>query len=100
MNSLSFHILLGLKDHPGDAETIVLRMRELGGTTGPPIASFYRALKRTIEAGHVEVAASSEGGKPGRPAQCYRITGAGRSALAVEARRLGRLSQLALSERK
>lgn len=97
MNALSFHILLGLKDAPADAETVVLRMRRLGDDEEPPVASFYRALKKALDAGHVETVATMEG-KRGRPAQTYRITRSGRAALEAEARRLGRLSRLALSK--
>ena len=97
MNSLSFHVLLGLKDAPGDAEAVVLRLRELSGGNEPPIASFYRALKKELEAGHVETVTTVEG-KRGRPAQTYRITSSGREALETEARRLGRLSRLVLSK--
>lgn len=100
MNSLCFHILLGLKDEPGDADAVVVRLRQLGEPKEPPIASFYRALKKTLEVGHVKIVAGSEDGKRGRPAQSYRITAAGKAALATEARRLGRLSQLALSDRE
>jgi len=91
-----FHILLSLKDEPQDAEGIVSRMRELGRETEPPLASFYRALKIALDEGHLEILDPAEEGRRGRPRQRYRITRSGRTALAAEARRLGRLAKLAL----
>jgi DNA-binding PadR family transcriptional regulator len=91
-----FHILLGLKDEPQDAEGIVSRMRALGRESEPPLASFYRALKRALDEGYLEILAPEDAGRRGRPRQRYRITRSGRAALAAEARRLGRLSKLAL----
>jgi DNA-binding PadR family transcriptional regulator len=103
MNAIGFAILLGLKDDPRDAEGILVRMRELGEEEEPPIASFYRALKKAVDAGHVEIvdaAAETAEGKRGRPPQRYRITRSGKTSLAAEARRLGRLAGLALSGRE
>ncbi len=91
-----FHILLGLKDEPQDAEGIVSRMRALGRASEPPLASFYRALKRALDEGYLEILDPEDAGRRGRPRQRYRITRSGRTALASEARRLGRLSKLAL----
>jgi DNA-binding PadR family transcriptional regulator len=103
MNALGFGILLSLKDDPRDADGVLQRMRELREDDEPAIASFYRALKRAVEAGHVEVldaAGETEEGRRGRPPQRYRITRSGKTALAAEARRLGRLAELALSGRE
>jgi DNA-binding PadR family transcriptional regulator len=91
-----FHILLSLKDQPQDAEGIVSRMRELGRDSEPPLASFYRALKKALDDGLLEILNAVEEGRRGRPRQRYRITRAGKTALAAEARRLGRLAKLAL----
>jgi len=93
-----FEILLTLKDGPCDTEGVLTRIRELGGSKAPPIASFYRSLKRSVDGGYVEVLETAGPVGRGRPPQRYRITAAGRAALRSEARRLGRLSSLALSE--
>jgi DNA-binding PadR family transcriptional regulator len=103
MNALGFGILLSLKDDPGDAEGILLRIHAMGEDEEPPIASFYRALKKAVDAGHIEIldaAGETEEGRRGRPPQRYRLTRSGRTALAAEARRLGRLAGLALSGRE
>jgi DNA-binding PadR family transcriptional regulator len=91
-----FHVLLGLRDDPQDAEGIVSRMRALGQETEPPLASFYRALKRALDDGYLEILEPEDAGRRGRPRQRYRITRSGRAALAAEARRLGKLAKLAL----
>lgn len=96
MSPVLFHILLGLRDEALDAEGIVLRMRAHGREAEPPLASFYRALKKALDEGYLEILDPEEALRRGRPRQRYRITRSGRSALAVEARRLGRLSKLAL----
>lgn len=96
MSPLLFNILLSLKDEPQDAEGIVSRMGELGRDQEPPLASFYRALKKALDEGHLEILHPAEEGRRGRPRQRYRITRAGRSTLAAEARRLERLAKLAL----
>jgi DNA-binding PadR family transcriptional regulator len=96
VNPVLFHILLGLKDDPQDAEGIVSRIRALGQEKEPPLASFYRALKKALDEGYLEILDAEDAGRRGRPRQRYRITRWGRSALAAEARRLGRLAKLAL----
>ena len=96
MSPVVFHILLGLKDEPRDAEGIVSRMRELGRESAPSLASFYRALRTALDEGLLEILDPAGEGRRGRPRQRYRITGAGKDALAAEARRLGRLAKLAL----
>ena len=96
MSPILFHVLLGLRDAPQDAEGIVSRMRALGQETEPPLASFYRALKRALDDGYLEILEPEDAGRRGRPRQRYRITRSGRAALAAEARRLGKLAKLAL----
>jgi len=96
VSPILFRILLGLKDEPRDAEGIVSRMRELGEDSEPPLASFYRALKRALDDGYLEILDPADERRRGRPRQRYRITRSGRTALAAEARRLGRLAKLAL----
>lgn len=79
-----------------DAEGIVTRMHALGQESEPPLASFYRALKKALDEGALEILPPEEAGRRGRPRQRYRLTRSGRSALSSEARRLGRLAKLAL----
>jgi DNA-binding PadR family transcriptional regulator len=96
VSPILFHILLGLRNDPQDAEGIVSRMRALGQETEPPLASFYRALKRALDDGYLDILDPEDAGRRGRPRQRYRITRSGRTALAAEARRLGKLAKLAL----
>lgn len=99
MSPLTFHILLSLRDGPSDAEGIVLRMQAFSGEEDPPLASFYRSLKRALEEGTIAIAKPPPGEvRRGRPPQRYRITPAGEVALSAEARRLERLAALALDE--
>lgn len=93
-----FAILLTLKDGPCETETVLTRLRELDGSRPPAIASFYRSLKKTVDAGFVDVLDPSGPATRGRPPQRYRITALGKAALRAEARRLGNLSKLALSD--
>ena len=69
VSPILFHILLGLKDEPQDAEGIVSRMRALGQETEPPLASFYRALKRALDDGYLEILDPEDAGRRGRPRQ-------------------------------
>jgi len=94
-----FEILLTLRDEAGDADAILSRMGSLGTKT-PPIASFYRSLKRASDDSLLDVLDPMGEGAPGRPRQRYAITRAGRHALRAEAVRLRRLSELALSPKR
>jgi DNA-binding PadR family transcriptional regulator len=96
VSPILFQLLLSLKDEPRDAEGIVSRMRELGQDAEPPLASFYRALKKALDEGHLEILDPADEGRRGRPRQRYRITRSGKNSLSAEARRLGRLAKLAL----
>jgi DNA-binding PadR family transcriptional regulator len=96
VSPILFHILLGLRDEPLDAEGIVSRMRGSGQESEPPLASFYRALKKALDEGYLEILPPDDEARRGRPRQRYRITRTGKSALTAEARRLGRLAKLAL----
>lgn len=98
MSPSVFEILLTLKDGASEAETVLGRVRDLGISRPPAIASFYRTLKKAIDSGYVEILEPSDPPGRGRPPQRYRITASGKTALRAEARRLGKLSRLALSE--
>jgi DNA-binding PadR family transcriptional regulator len=93
-----FEVLLTLKDGPYGTEAVFARLHELGGSGPPAIASFYRTLKKAVDSGYVDVIESLGPAGRGRPPQRYRLTAAGRAALRAEARRLGKLATLALSE--
>jgi DNA-binding PadR family transcriptional regulator len=93
-----FEILLTLKDGPCETESVVARLRELGRSRQPSIASFYRTLNKAVESGYVDVLETLGPSGRGRPPQRYRLTAVGKTALRAEARRLGKLSKLALSE--
>lgn len=96
MHPLTFQILLTLKEEPQHAEGIVRGIESLSGGPEPPLASFYRSLKKAIDDGAIEIVETRSDARRGRPPQRYRITSAGRAALSSEARRLAKLAALAL----
>ena len=89
-----FSLLVTLKAGAATASDILEAMRQSpppGGRT-PAVASFYRTLKRALEAGYVEdIGASPASGQAGRPGQTFQITEAGKRAMRAEAARLGAL---------
>jgi DNA-binding PadR family transcriptional regulator len=79
-------VLSCLQEGAAPAQDILERLADAGAA--PAIASFYRDLNRALEIGWIEVADRQEPARPGRPARCYRLTRAGRSALRSQGRRL------------
>lgn len=63
----------------------------------PPLASFYRTLKRALDAGWLQAGEVAAAGTRGRPSQVYRITRKGERAVRVEADRLQHMATLALA---
>ena len=98
MQIITFEILAVLVKGPGDASDILAKFREVSekGDT-PPLASFYRALKRALDQGWLDISGTDAVPQGrGRPAQVYRITPKGTSAMEAEAYRLRSLAKLAL----
>jgi DNA-binding PadR family transcriptional regulator len=87
---LEYHVLLALAGGALHGYAIAERVAaESGGTLRPRAGSLYRVIARLIIAGLVvEREAASEAPHPGLARRYYALTGAGRRALAQEARRL------------
>lgn len=99
MTSKIFQILLCATEEGRTAADLLSCMDGLEGASVPPIATFYRDLKRAEEAGWIEVEeASQEQLGPGRPAHVYRLTPAGHTARHEEALRLRMLAANVLSD--
>ena len=82
------HILLALVDQDRHGYAVMQAVREQSGGAVPlRTGSFYRHLSTLLEAGWIAEAAVPSGTDPRRGAH-YRLTAAGREALAAEKRRL------------
>ncbi len=92
MHSATLLLLTALADGEGDSGTLLGRLRALAGDGAPSLATFYRRLKEGIDEGWVEVAEGDAVSSPGRPAQRYRLSDAGRAAARAEAKRWRALS--------
>jgi DNA-binding PadR family transcriptional regulator len=92
MHSTTLLLLTALADGEGDSGTLLARLRALGGDDAPSLATFYRRLKEGIDEGWVEVVDFGAASTPGRPAQTYRLSDAGRAAARAEAKRWRALS--------
>lgn len=95
MDQTTFEILVALLPGPLDAGGIRDSMAAAQPQL-PPLASFYRHLKRAMEANLLELSGESSSGNRGRPSQTFRITPVGRRNVRAEAQRLQRLADLAL----
>ena len=96
MNRHVFELLVTLWDGPASTAEIRERIAARAGMR-PPITSFYRALRKAFAHGWLEVVGGADTG--GRPAQCYRLTRAGREALELEARQVQRSTSVVLNAR-
>lgn len=93
-----FQILLALLREPATPSDVLAELERREETSPPPVATFYRQVRRAQEAGWIEVVADVDAAEgPGRPGRVYRVTEAGRRAARAEARRLRRLADLALA---
>ena len=98
MNSQIFEVLVALWDR--ERSTAEVRDEVLARTgKRPPITSFYRALRKAHASGLLEVLEEAEA-TGGRPAQRYRLTKAGRLAVAEEARKVQRLTSIVLDAQR
>jgi DNA-binding PadR family transcriptional regulator len=95
-----FTLLASLKGGVASASAMMETMRAADPNgKAPAVATFYRALKRAMEAGWIELCGSTaEPGQAGRPGQSYRLTPGGRRVLRGEATRLAELVALALDD--
>ena len=98
LSTLDYHVLLAVAEGPlhGYAVRDAVE-RESEGTLTPRAGSLYRVIARLMSAGWVAETAAPEhhAPHPGRPRRYYELTGAGRLALAAEARRLKGAAALA-----
>lgn len=92
LTSAVFYILLGLGDGPRHGLGIAdeVERRSDGETVLAP-GSLYTAIRNALELGLIRDADAPEGEAADPRRKYYRLTSAGREALAAEARRLRRL---------
>lgn len=95
MHPALFEILLGLGGGPTPASDLLVRLERIEETRSVPVATFYRQLKRGLEAGWIEVDDTQATSGPGRPGQIYRRTRQGTEVVKQEARRLRSLAERA-----
>ena len=98
MDTMTFSILVSVMQGAESAGEIldgVLRVSKQ--RRKPPLASLYRAIKRAMEAGWLQVDQAAPAGSRGRPSQVYRITRKGEKAVRSEAGRLQHMASLALA---
>jgi DNA-binding PadR family transcriptional regulator len=97
MHTVLFRLLAILRAEPTDASALIGRLRSLTPGKVPSLPAFYRHLRRGMEEGWIMVDGTDPpGGGPGRPRQVYRLTRAGRAALAEHAREMQIFAALAL----
>lgn len=99
-SQLVLDLLLVLFEGPRRSADIADGVSVLGGRE-VPVATFYRQLQKTVDAGWVADAPDElSGGGPGRPSRRYRITATGelllREGLERQRRRLDRAVALGL----
>jgi DNA-binding PadR family transcriptional regulator len=98
MDTTTFAILVSVMQGAESAGDILGAMPRVSKQRGkPPLASFYRTLKRAMDAGWLQADQASPAGGRGRPGQVYRITRKGENAVRSEAGRLQHMASLALT---
>jgi DNA-binding PadR family transcriptional regulator len=98
MDTITFAILVSVMQGAESAGEILDGMLRVSRQRRkPPLASLYRALKRALEAGWLELDQAAPAGNRGRPSQVYRITRQGEKAVRSEAGRLQHMASLALT---
>ncbi len=98
MDTTTFAILVSVMQGAESAgEILGAMLRVSKQRRKPALASFYRTLKRALEAGWLQTGevASAEG--RGRPSQVFRITRKVENAVRAEAGRLQHMATLALA---
>lgn len=98
MSTLEYHVLLALATRPLYGYAIKDAVAaESSGILTPRPGTLYRVLARMMTAGLVAETEVAEDASPhpGLARKYYALTGAGRRALAAEARRLKMVSALA-----
>jgi DNA-binding PadR family transcriptional regulator len=95
MREPTFHVLAAMLDGPIHGYGIIRRAQDMtGGRVRLAAGTLYTALDRLRDAGLVEI--DGEEIVDGRARRYYRLTGAGREALRVEARRMERAARVVL----
>jgi DNA-binding PadR family transcriptional regulator len=90
-------LLSSLRDGDASTQDLLARTSERAGHT-PAIASFYRDLKRALDAGWIELVEPGDSEGRGRPARLYRLSRAGRATLRAESRRLYQFASATLGD--
>jgi DNA-binding PadR family transcriptional regulator len=97
MNASLLRILIALTEGEGSSGELLDRLRRASREDAPSLATFYRRLKEGMDRGWIEVVGSAAGESgPGRPAQTFRLTDAGRAAAREEASRWRAVSERVL----
>ena len=98
MDTTTFAILVSVMQGAESAgEILDAMLRVSKQRRKPPLATLYRALKRGMEAGWLQVDQAAPAGGRGRPSQVYRITRKGEKAVRSEAGRLQHMASMALT---
>lgn len=98
MDTTTFAILVSVMQGAESASEILDSMQRVNKQRSkPPLASFYRTLKRALDAGWLKVAESAPAGSRGRPSQVYGMTKKGEKAVRAEAGRLQHMASQALA---
>ena len=98
MDTTTFAILVSVMQGAESAGEILDVMLQVSKQRRKaPLASFYRTLKRAMEAGWLHAGEVAPAGGRGRPSQVYRITRKGENAVRAEAGRLQHMATLALA---
>ena len=96
MDTLTFQVLVALRDGPGDGNSLLAGVTAQGESSGPSLPTLYRCLRSCLDAGWIEGSAAPADSGPGRPPQVYRLTAPGAGQLTAEAERHQRLAALVL----
>lgn len=100
LTPLSFHILLALTDGARHGYGVIKEMGErTGGMVNPSTGSLYLALQRMEQEGLIEESPNPPDPDDDARRRYYRLTPAGRSAAALESRRLADLLGVAVEKK-
>jgi DNA-binding PadR family transcriptional regulator len=92
LTEATFYILLSLISGEAHGYAILKSVQRLSGDAVKlSTSTLYTALGRLLEQGHIERVASREAKESNRPRKAYRLTDAGKLALAAEEQRMLRM---------
>jgi DNA-binding PadR family transcriptional regulator len=97
LNAALLRILSALAEGEGSSADLLARLRRPPAVEAPSLATFYRRLKEAVDNGWIEAVPGAGGDAgPGRPAQVFRLSDAGRAAAREEAARWREVSERVL----